>query len=76
MADVRGLTADLKCRTADVRSQTSDVTCQTADLTCWAADLTPQWADPDSWSPITPTMTKVIETIFRVDTRSPRKIMP
>jgi peptide/nickel transport system ATP-binding protein len=35
-----------------------------------------QWAEPDSWSPITPTMTKLIDTSFSVDTRSPRKIMP
>ncbi|QES50061.1 TetR/AcrR family transcriptional regulator [Streptomyces venezuelae] len=35
-----------------------------------------QWADPESWRPITPTITRVIETIFRVETRSPRKTMP
>ncbi|MET9374642.1 TetR/AcrR family transcriptional regulator [Streptomyces sp. NPDC002992] len=35
-----------------------------------------QWAEPESWSPTTPTITSVIETIFRVDTMSPRKTIP
>ncbi|MFB7373633.1 TetR/AcrR family transcriptional regulator [Streptomyces sp. NPDC056222] len=35
-----------------------------------------QWAEPESWRPTTPTITSVIETIFRVDTTSPRKTMP
>ncbi|MEU6878118.1 TetR/AcrR family transcriptional regulator [Streptomyces sp. NPDC046712] len=35
-----------------------------------------QWVEPESWRPMTPTITSVIETIFRVDTRSPRKIIP
>ncbi|CAM5326527.1 hypothetical protein STENM223S_02033 [Streptomyces tendae] len=35
-----------------------------------------QCAEPDSWSPITPTITRVIETIFSVDTRSPRNTIP
>ncbi|WP_137993452.1 TetR/AcrR family transcriptional regulator [Streptomyces vilmorinianum] len=35
-----------------------------------------QWAPPESWRPTMPTITSVIETIFRVDTTSPRKIMP
>ncbi|MFF8277671.1 TetR/AcrR family transcriptional regulator [Streptomyces lateritius] len=35
-----------------------------------------QWAEPESWRPITPTITSVIETIFKVDTMSPRKTMP
>ncbi|MCT4355379.1 TetR/AcrR family transcriptional regulator [Streptomyces sp. Je 1-79] len=34
------------------------------------------WADPESWRPMTPTITSVIDTIFRVDTMSPRKIIP
>ncbi|MFI8960931.1 TetR/AcrR family transcriptional regulator [Streptomyces sp. NPDC053493] len=35
-----------------------------------------QWAEPDSWRPMTPAITSVIETILRVDTTSPRKIIP
>ncbi|MET9349688.1 TetR/AcrR family transcriptional regulator [Streptomyces termitum] len=35
-----------------------------------------QCAEPESWRPMTPTMTKLIETIFSVETRSPRKTMP
>ncbi|MGW6540000.1 TetR/AcrR family transcriptional regulator [Streptomyces sp. NPDC055011] len=35
-----------------------------------------QCAEPDSWSPMTPTMTSVIETILSVETRSPRNTMP
>ncbi|MFF5445105.1 TetR family transcriptional regulator [Streptomyces sp. NPDC012888] len=35
-----------------------------------------QWPEPDSWSPITPTITSVIETIFSVETRSPRNTIP
>ncbi|MER5934310.1 TetR/AcrR family transcriptional regulator [Streptomyces sp. NPDC002054] len=35
-----------------------------------------QWEDPESWRPMTPTITRVIETIFRVETRSPRNTMP
>ncbi|MEV7616449.1 TetR/AcrR family transcriptional regulator [Streptomyces sp. NPDC089799] len=35
-----------------------------------------QWEEPDSCRPMTPAMTRVIETILRVETRSPRKTMP
>ncbi|MEU3608833.1 helix-turn-helix domain-containing protein [Streptomyces sp. NPDC035033] len=35
-----------------------------------------QCAEPESWRPMTPTMTKLIETILSVETRSPRKTMP
>ncbi|MDT9688263.1 TetR/AcrR family transcriptional regulator [Streptomyces sp. P9(2023)] len=35
-----------------------------------------QWADPESWRPMTPTITSVIDRIFSVDTTSPRKIIP
>ncbi|MEU8762545.1 TetR/AcrR family transcriptional regulator [Streptomyces sp. NPDC048659] len=35
-----------------------------------------QWAEPESWSPMTPMITSEIETILSVDTRSPRKIIP
>ncbi len=35
-----------------------------------------QCAEPDSWSPITPTMTRLIEMILSVETTSPRKIIP
>ncbi|MFJ5938094.1 TetR/AcrR family transcriptional regulator [Streptomyces sp. NPDC003444] len=35
-----------------------------------------QCAEPESWSPMTPTITRVIETILRVETTSPRKTMP
>ncbi|MGW4159630.1 TetR/AcrR family transcriptional regulator [Streptomyces sp. NPDC004788] len=35
-----------------------------------------QCADPESWRPMTPTITSVIETILSVDTRSPRNTMP
>ncbi|MFF5974309.1 TetR/AcrR family transcriptional regulator [Streptomyces sp. NPDC012769] len=35
-----------------------------------------QCAEPDSWRPMTPTITSVIETILSVDTRSPRNTMP
>ena len=35
-----------------------------------------QCAEPDSWRPMTPTITRVIETSLRVETTSPRKTMP
>ncbi|MEU9854880.1 TetR/AcrR family transcriptional regulator [Streptomyces sp. NPDC047974] len=35
-----------------------------------------QCAEPDSWRPMTPAMTSVIETILSVETTSPRKTMP
>ncbi|MFD3974912.1 TetR/AcrR family transcriptional regulator [Streptomyces cyaneofuscatus] len=35
-----------------------------------------QWAEPDSWSPITPMITSEIDTSFSVETTSPRKTMP
>ncbi|GHF85741.1 TetR/AcrR family transcriptional regulator [Streptomyces filamentosus] len=35
-----------------------------------------QCAEPDSWRPMTPTMTRLIETILSVETRSPRNTMP
>ncbi|MFE5946473.1 TetR/AcrR family transcriptional regulator [Streptomyces sp. NPDC056480] len=35
-----------------------------------------QCAEPDSWSPITPTMTRLIEMSLSVETTSPRKIIP
>ncbi|WP_306312534.1 TetR/AcrR family transcriptional regulator [Streptomyces hydrogenans] len=35
-----------------------------------------QWAGPDSWRPMTPAMTRQIETILSVETTSPRKSMP
>lgn len=35
-----------------------------------------QWAEPDSWRPITPMITSEIDTSFSVETTSPRKIMP
>ncbi|MFF0504488.1 TetR/AcrR family transcriptional regulator [Streptomyces fimicarius] len=35
-----------------------------------------QCAEPDSWRPITPMITSEIDTSFRVETTSPRKIMP
>ncbi|MEV6251005.1 helix-turn-helix domain-containing protein [Streptomyces sp. NPDC051742] len=35
-----------------------------------------QWEEPESWSPMTPRITSVIETILSVETRSPRKTMP
>ncbi|MER5739062.1 helix-turn-helix domain-containing protein [Streptomyces sp. NPDC002262] len=35
-----------------------------------------QWAEPDSWRPMTPAMTRLIETILSVETTSPRKSMP
>ncbi|GAA3940103.1 TetR/AcrR family transcriptional regulator [Streptomyces gulbargensis] len=35
-----------------------------------------QCVEPDSWRPMTPTITSVIETILSVETRSPRKTMP
>ncbi|MFD3665939.1 TetR/AcrR family transcriptional regulator [Streptomyces sp. NPDC058659] len=35
-----------------------------------------QCEEPESWSPMTPAMTSVIETILRVETTSPRKIIP
>ncbi|MFB6620955.1 MULTISPECIES: TetR/AcrR family transcriptional regulator [unclassified Streptomyces] len=40
----------------------------------WRADG--QCAEPDSWSPITPTMTRLIEMSLSVETTSPRKIIP
>ncbi|MFB7453626.1 TetR/AcrR family transcriptional regulator [Streptomyces sp. NPDC056194] len=41
-----------------------------------ALPVGPQRADPESWSPMTPTMTRVIETILSVETTSPRKTIP
>ncbi|MFF7437449.1 TetR family transcriptional regulator [Streptomyces sp. NPDC008122] len=41
-----------------------------------ALPVGPQCADPESWSPMTPTMTRVIETILSVETTSPRKTIP
>ncbi|MFJ5834292.1 TetR/AcrR family transcriptional regulator [Streptomyces sp. NPDC093089] len=35
-----------------------------------------QCAEPESWSPMTPAMTRLIETILSVETTSPRKTMP
>ncbi|MEU7293806.1 TetR/AcrR family transcriptional regulator [Streptomyces exfoliatus] len=35
-----------------------------------------QCEEPESWSPITPRITSVIETILSVETTSPRKTMP
>ncbi|MBX9423031.1 MULTISPECIES: TetR/AcrR family transcriptional regulator [Streptomyces] len=35
-----------------------------------------QCEEPESWSPMTPRITRVIETILSVETRSPRKSMP
>ncbi|WP_037709269.1 TetR/AcrR family transcriptional regulator [Streptomyces griseus] len=35
-----------------------------------------QCAEPESWRPMTPTMTRLIETILSVETRSPRNTMP
>ncbi|MFD5328096.1 TetR/AcrR family transcriptional regulator [Streptomyces sp. NPDC127092] len=35
-----------------------------------------QCAEPDSWRPMTPAITSVIETILSVDTTSPRKTIP
>ncbi|MCX4983344.1 TetR/AcrR family transcriptional regulator [Streptomyces sp. NBC_00572] len=35
-----------------------------------------QCAEPDSWSPITPMMTRLIEMSLSVETTSPRKIIP
>ncbi|MFJ4823821.1 TetR/AcrR family transcriptional regulator [Streptomyces bacillaris] len=35
-----------------------------------------QCAEPESWSPITPMITREIDTSFRVETTSPRKTMP
>lgn len=35
-----------------------------------------QCDEPESWSPMTPAMTSVIEMILRVETTSPRKIIP
>ncbi|MGW0118316.1 TetR/AcrR family transcriptional regulator [Streptomyces sp. NPDC003327] len=35
-----------------------------------------QWAEPESWSPMTPAITRLIETILSVETTSPRKTMP
>ncbi|MFF5918486.1 TetR/AcrR family transcriptional regulator [Streptomyces flavochromogenes] len=40
----------------------------------WRADG--HCAEPDNWSPITPTMTRVIEMILSVETTSPRKTIP
>ncbi|WP_369146411.1 TetR/AcrR family transcriptional regulator [Streptomyces sp. R44] len=36
----------------------------------------PQCAEPESWSPMTPTITRLMETILSVETRSPRKTIP
>ncbi|MFE0644781.1 TetR/AcrR family transcriptional regulator [Streptomyces sp. NPDC058877] len=41
-----------------------------------ALPIDPQCAEPESWSPITPTITRLMETILRVETTSPRKIIP
>ncbi|MFE0649721.1 TetR family transcriptional regulator [Streptomyces sp. NPDC059534] len=41
-----------------------------------APPVSPQCAEPESWSPTTPTMTRLIETILSVETTSPRKTMP
>ncbi|MFF0472701.1 TetR/AcrR family transcriptional regulator [Streptomyces sp. NPDC004284] len=41
-----------------------------------ALPMNPQCAEPESWSPMTPTMTRVIETILSVETTSPRKTIP
>ncbi|MER7538668.1 TetR/AcrR family transcriptional regulator [Streptomyces sp. NPDC097704] len=41
-----------------------------------ALPVGPQCAEPESWSPMTPTMTRVIETILSVETTSPRKTIP
>ncbi|MEU3687155.1 TetR/AcrR family transcriptional regulator [Streptomyces narbonensis] len=38
--------------------------------------VTAQCEEPESWSPMTPTMTRLIETILSVETTSPRKIIP
>ncbi|MFJ6576084.1 TetR/AcrR family transcriptional regulator [Streptomyces sp. NPDC091368] len=35
-----------------------------------------QCAEPESWSPMTPAITRLIETILSVETTSPRKTMP
>ncbi|MFB7587487.1 TetR/AcrR family transcriptional regulator [Streptomyces sp. NPDC056169] len=35
-----------------------------------------QCEEPESWRPMTPAITSVIETILRVETTSPRKIIP
>ncbi|MFI9211430.1 TetR/AcrR family transcriptional regulator [Streptomyces sp. NPDC053253] len=35
-----------------------------------------QCEEPESWSPMTPMITRLIETILRVETTSPRKIIP
>lgn len=35
-----------------------------------------QCEEPESWRPMTPAMTSVIETILRVETTSPRKTIP
>ncbi|MEU2240667.1 TetR/AcrR family transcriptional regulator [Streptomyces sp. NPDC018338] len=35
-----------------------------------------QCEEPESWSPMTPMITRLIETILRVETTSPRKTMP
>ncbi|GEB59947.1 TetR/AcrR family transcriptional regulator [Streptomyces gardneri] len=41
-----------------------------------APPVAAQCEEPESWSPMTPTMTRLIETILRVETTSPRKIIP
>ncbi|MFE0704262.1 TetR/AcrR family transcriptional regulator [Streptomyces sp. NPDC058872] len=41
-----------------------------------ALPIDPQCAEPESWSPITPTITRLMETILSVETTSPRKIIP
>ncbi|MER7945789.1 helix-turn-helix domain-containing protein [Streptomyces sp. NPDC096079] len=41
-----------------------------------APPVGPQCAEPESWSPMTPAITRLIETILSVETTSPRKTMP
>lgn len=41
-----------------------------------AAARAGHWVEPESWRPMTPQMTRVMETIFRTETTSPRKTMP
>ncbi|MFE7585954.1 TetR/AcrR family transcriptional regulator [Streptomyces gardneri] len=41
-----------------------------------APPVAAQCEEPESWSPMTPTMTRLIETILSVETTSPRKIIP
>ncbi|MGW6418695.1 TetR/AcrR family transcriptional regulator [Streptomyces sp. NPDC055055] len=41
-----------------------------------APPVSGQCAEPESWSPMTPAITRLIETILSVETTSPRKTMP